>query len=267
MYNFTFINLVIVFFTITSLLPLYSNSVVLVQGKLINKSNNKPIGTKIKFIDDEGKEITSSSNSGEGDFQIVVPSGKKYDVIIEGWLQEKDIQKIDIPVYNSYSELGYEFLLTPLKQGISLASGAFFEKNSEKFNSNFDEVVSELKKLLKHQKGIILEAKISSADSYFKSYKVKENYLDKKGKKKVRDKTVTTEVQLNDLLDKRKLALEEILSSHNIPLKSVNISTELIVNPPKPKVKVKTKGKNKSVSLDELFSENLIITIAKVMKF
>lgn len=257
--------LLLIFFT--SLSGLYSGVVVLVNGKLTNITNKKPIATKINFVSTENKVYTAASNSNDGTYQVVLQSGMDYYVVVEGWLPQAESRFITIAPHNEYAELGYDFQVEQLKKGITILSGNFFEKNSANIPADVKEKFHILKNLFKEQKGLSFEAVIKSSDSYFKSKKVKETY-EHKGKKKTRMATVTSEIQLNELLDKRKQALMDILQEFEIPLKSVNIKTELIVLPSgKEKSRVKTKTKKKSISVEELFSENLSIKIDKVMKF
>jgi hypothetical protein len=240
--------------------------VVLVNGKLLNQSNNKPVATKIKFIDIDGKVNSAASNSEDGSYQIVVQSGKDYGIVVEGWLPSNEMQRISIPAFTEYSELNYDFSLVQIKKGLILSAGNFFEKNSNKIKPEGLEQFQNIKNLLTEQKGLVFEALIRSGDSYFKKKTYNETYKIK-GKTRTRKATLTTESQLLELLDKRKSALIEILETNNIPLKSVNIKVELQVrDPQKNSSKIKTNKKSKSFTIEEVFSENLTISIDKVIK-
>ena len=246
----------------------YSNTgvVILINGKIINTENGKPIAAKVKFIDENGKVHSSSSNSNDGVFQQVLPSGFTYSVFIQGWLTNKELSKIVVPKYSEYAELGYEFRVTELKKGLIISATNFFEKNSDVIKPDAIETLKSIKGLNSTQSGLVFEATINSGDSYFQKKTVKESYTEK-GRKKTRNVVLTPEKQLNELLDKRKEKLISMLNELQIQQNNVNIKTELIVHPPKPKAKVKTKSKSKVISTDEIFADNLIIRIDKVMKF
>jgi hypothetical protein len=243
-----------------------SGVVVLMNGKIVNAENGKPVTAKVKFVDENGKVHSSSSNSSDGVFQQVIPSGYTYSIFFDGWLTENVVNKIVVPKYSEYSELGYEFKVTEIKQGLLISKTNFFEKNSDKINPEAKETLQSLKDLIVNQKGIVFEVSINSADSYFQKKTVKESYTEK-GRKKTRNVVISTEKQLLELLDKRKENLINLLDELKIHQKSINMTTELIVVQPKPKAKIKTKSKSQILSTDEIFADNLIIRVDKVMKF
>lgn len=256
-------NLLIFFF---SAYALQANVVVLVSGKIIDTETGKPVTTKVKFIDDNGKAISTPTNSNDGAFQQVLTSGNSYQVVVEGWLTNNEQKILKIPAFTEYAELGYDFKVKKLQEGLVVSANNFFEKNSEKIKPDAVEEIKSIKELMKNQVGLVFEVTINSSDSYFKKKVVKESYI-QKGRKKTRNGTVTTETQLNELLDKRKNAFIELLKELQIQPKNFNIKTELVVIPPKPKAKINTKSKSKQVHVEELFADNLIIKIEKVMKF
>lgn len=243
----------------------YAGVVVLVKGNLNELSGNKPIGSKIRFIDSDNKESMVNSNSLEGEYQSVLQSGKTYRVVVDGWIVDEENRVLNIPEYDQYAELVYNFKLKKIEAGLKLYSNSFFEKNSAELSDKSSVALDLVSDMIRSQKGIVFEFIISSEDSYFKSIKKTETYKDSKGKNKSRKVTVTTEEQLLNLLEKRKEVILEKLKERNISSKSVNFKLDLIVKKPLPNVKVKAKGK--LAKLDDLFTNNLVIKIDRLMKF
>jgi len=246
---------------IFSAINLYSGVIILINGKLTDKSTGKPIATKIKFIEESGKVHQSNSNSIDGKFQQVLPVGKLYDIVIDGWVIDNHLRTIHIGEYQEYTELEYNYLAEKISVGMIIGSDNIFEKNSSQIKTDKLDILKYVKEFTRNQRGIFLQANISSTDSYFNSKSIKESYLDKRGRKKIRTVKKSNEEQLRQLLDERKNALITKLNELGIPLNNITINTELVVI--KPKVNKKSK---KQVQVEEIFADNLIVKIEKVLK-
>lgn len=253
---------VFIFFVMISI-PLQAGVIILINGKLIDKANGKPISTKVRFIDSTGKEHSSNSNSIDGIFQQVLPSGNSYTMIVDGWVLDYNQRNIVVNDYTEYTEFGYEYQVTKLAAGLVLASGHIFKKNSSELIPESDVLFNYIKELNKTQKGLVFSADISSSDSYFKP-RSKTVKIVEGGKSKSRKIQQSTEAILKDLLDDRKSVLLEKMKELGINPKNVNVKTDLIVKKPMPNIKVKT-GK-KLVKIDDVFSKNLDIKIERIMK-
>jgi hypothetical protein len=240
----------------------YSIVMVLLNGKIIDKSTGKPVATKVKFIEKSGKVHQSNSNSIDGIFQQVMPAGIEYSVIIEGWIPEEKLRKLSVPNYQEYTEFGFEYNVDKIDVGTILASGSIFQSNSSEIKSEFEPLFDYIKEVNKSKKGLIFDAKISTADSYFAPKTISEKYV-VKGKSKTRKVTLTTETQLTKLIDDRQTKLIVKFENMGINSKNLNFTPELVIKKPKPNSKVKSKSK--TLSVEEIFSNNLTIKIERII--
>ncbi len=261
----------IVIISLAGICNLSAGVIVLMNGKLTEKSTGKPIAAKIKFFDKSGKEHSSNSNSNDGAFQQVLPAGNEFTVVVVGWIVSPEKRKFVIQDYSEYTEFEKDFDLVEIKPGITLNTAKLFEKNSSGINSESDDFFKYLKLMSKNQNGVIFEAAINSADSYFETKTVKIQVTEK-GKRKTKSIKTTTDEQLTQLLNQRKVEFLNKLTEFSIPEKSVNIRTELVINKPKPKAKVKSKKKSKKKSIQVIdttpgiFPDDVTLKIDKVIK-
>lgn len=257
----------IILSTFIGVCNLSAGVIVLMNGKLTEKSTGKPIAAKIKFYDKSGKEHSSNSNSNDGVFQQVLPPGNEYTVVVVGWIVSPEKRKLIIQDYKEYTEFSSDFELVEIKPGLTLTSAKIFEKNGSNINAESDEFFKYLKYIGSSHKGVIFEVAINSADSYFETKTVKIQIAEK-GKRKTKNIKSTTDEQLTQLLNQRKVEFLNKLTEYSIPEKSVNIRTELVINKPKPKAKVKTKKKSKTIveTTPELFPDDVILKIDRVIK-
>src|SRR5690606_12539108 len=81
--------------------------VVLVKGKVVNKNNNQPLGTKVEYVDLKTNKSVGSATSNDvtGEFTIVLEYGKKYGVRAEkdGFYAINDF--LDLTKISSYQEI------------------------------------------------------------------------------------------------------------------------------------------------------------------
>lgn len=93
--------------------------VVVFSGKVLNAKTGEPLTARISYETlPEGKESgIASSSPGSGEFQIVLPYGKKYGIVAEvpGFLPISD--NLDITDVEEYREIERNLLMVPIEVG------------------------------------------------------------------------------------------------------------------------------------------------------
>ncbi len=122
--------------------------VVLVKGKVLNKNNNQPLGTKVEYIDLKTNKVVGTANSNDqtGEFNIVLQYGKKYGVRAEkeGFYAINDF--LDLTKIATYQEVVKTLYLVPVEVGATMRlSNVFFEYNKADIQQ---ESADELERLL-----------------------------------------------------------------------------------------------------------------------
>lgn len=102
--------------------------VLLVSGVVYNKKTHKPIGSKIIYETlPEGKEVgVAHSNNLTGEYQIVLPAGKKY-----GFLAQSDgfiavNEHLDLTDVSLYGEITRDLFLIPIEIGQTIRLNNIF---------------------------------------------------------------------------------------------------------------------------------------------
>jgi outer membrane protein OmpA-like peptidoglycan-associated protein len=89
----------------------------MMKGKILAGVPAKPLRTKIKVIDKETQEIIKdvyNPNAKTGDYLIIFPPGKNYDMVIEAEGYKPYVVNIFVPNQNYFYELYQEILLNPV---------------------------------------------------------------------------------------------------------------------------------------------------------
>lgn len=238
------------------------NNVVLLNGYVRDITDGKPVTTKVKFINSSGSILEARTNSEDGSFQLVLPNGHNYNIVIEGYLQTDHDVMFDLSKINKYSEMARTLNVMKLEQGLELLAIDAFVDNDSKPHDTLSKYLDFIKHLLVQQKGLHLELIINSVDSYFKDKTVKKT-ITEKGKKKTVNVNISAQEQLKELLEKRSNTLRELIKPLKIQERNAIITTDLIVAPP-PKPVKKTKSKTPEQPKEPVF--DLTVKIARVMK-
>lgn len=128
-----------------------ANPVVLLTGKVINRKNNKPIESKIKYL-----LLPEGTKAGEahtdpitGEYKIILPYGRKYEFFAgaHGYLSETSF--LDLTNVAEYQERTIDLGLVPIEVGqVVKMNNIFFEyKSSTLAQESFvelDRIVDEM---------------------------------------------------------------------------------------------------------------------------
>ncbi len=91
----------------------------LIKGKILAGEEQKPVPTKIKVVDNESSEkidYVYDPNPATGNYLIIFPPGKDYDMIIEAEGYKPYTMNISIPNQTYFYELYQQIYLYPVKQ-------------------------------------------------------------------------------------------------------------------------------------------------------
>ncbi|MEQ9439718.1 MAG: OmpA family protein [Cyclobacteriaceae bacterium] len=114
----------------------------LIKGRILaGETDPQPIPTKIKVVDVEASEKVDyvySPSAGSGNYLIILPPGRNYDLIIESEGYLPYTVNVNIPNQTDFYELYQEIVLRPIKQfdvivgqEISVKNAFFDVKNSK----------------------------------------------------------------------------------------------------------------------------------------
>nr|WKN38490.1 OmpA family protein [Tunicatimonas sp. TK19036] len=114
----------------------------LIKGRILaGETEPKPIPTKIKVVDVEASQKVDyvySPSAGSGNYLIILPPGRNYDLIIESEGYLPYTVNVNIPNQTNFYELYQEIVLKPIKQfdvivgqEISVKNAFFDIKNSK----------------------------------------------------------------------------------------------------------------------------------------
>ncbi len=92
--------------------------VVLVEGKVLDKKTNKPIGTTITYENAEtGKtEGFARSNPRTGEYKIILPYGVKYQIFAEKEEYFALTEELNLKTVSEYKELKKNLLMAPMEK-------------------------------------------------------------------------------------------------------------------------------------------------------
>lgn len=91
----------------------------LVKGRILDEETGKPVPTKIKIIDNSSSkkiDFVYNPNPETGNYLIIFPPGKNYDMIIESEKYMPYTININVPNQNYFYELYQEVTLKAIKQ-------------------------------------------------------------------------------------------------------------------------------------------------------
>jgi hypothetical protein len=239
---------------------------ILLMGKI--KCNKKPIGINFQLVDEKGRITKSASNSNDGVFQQTLQSGYQYNTYFEGYILDSPESSLNIPPYQKYVEIQKDFSLKKLEPNLKLYSIVAFKSNDSVLTNEGIKQLTKLKEFIRSQSNLRMdfEIRISTLDCYFKSKKYKIDVM-VKNKIKTKTMTLTPEKQSIMMIEARKNSINNYLSELKINSRNIIFTDESVINKNEKKVPIYDKKNKKSITVDDLFPENLTITIAKLYKF
>lgn len=129
------------------------NPVALVKGTIIDPKTNKPLEAKISYWTNNKEVGQATSNSSDGIYQIVLPYGKEYELIIETEGYGKKTDYIDLTKISDYKEITKNInLATENTTAITLPKTQFVYFQTAKWNitpkysEELDKTIKKLKR-------------------------------------------------------------------------------------------------------------------------
>ena len=256
--------ILILFLFLNSLYGIQENVPVLITGKILEISTNKPIGTDIKFIDENGKSAILKSNSLDGFYQQVLMSGKNYKMFLDGFIINGESNSFTIPSYQKYIEINKNFEVKQITNGLEILHNAAFLKNDSSLTPAGVESLKDLKEIISSQKAVIyLDIFLSTADSYFKTITQKQQVIEK-GKKKTKNVTIHPHDQAKNLIESRRNVILDELKKVKVNSRLITFTEDLNYQKSEPK-KAKPSKKGKA-PIPETPVYTLKVNVSKVTK-
>lgn len=221
---------------------LLNSQTLIIKGKVINIKTGEPVSTTFVFIDDNNKMLRTKSNSLDGSYQQAINYGKKYKILLSGYIPIIENEILDLTKFIKYEELNFDIKVKPIEKNYELIIDNIFEPNDTSIvNTNFLEY---LKNFVLLNKNYQLKFIISSEDSWFDKKRINVTTTNSKGKKTTKSITLDTKSQLSKLLDARIRNFKKLLSSNNLFYKDEAFVKELIISSPENKKKKKLVQRN-----------------------
>lgn len=236
------------------------DAVVLLSGKVLDINGN-PLSVKIEFIGDNGKKITTTSNSKDGLYQQVLTPGIKYLVSFKDYLEVSGDGVVYIPNVKKYTEMSRTFTLRKIEEGQELSYFKAFNPNDSILTGNYANEFQRIKDFMSSNLNATIVIVISGKDSWFATKSIKEKYKDSKNRTKTRTVKIQPIEQMTQLLEARKDAVMNYLRTLKIRDKSITIEFDNSMGS-KP---VKTKKKKKA-STETIEHPNVIVKVGKIKK-
>lgn len=131
-------------FTIELSPKMQPDPVVLISGKVLDKSTKRPIGATITYRDiNTGQEVgIAESDPATGAYKIVLPYGKFYSFRAEARNYIAQSENIDLRNISDYQEINRDLYLSKLQVNeVIVLNNVFFEQaKSDLLPSSFDEL-------------------------------------------------------------------------------------------------------------------------------
>lgn len=239
-----FLIILFTFFQVNMALA-HNENIALITGMLYKHDTREPIQTTVYFVDDAG-DIIKAQSEINGQYSIVLPSGKDYVVVTEGYIALNTENILSIPKKKEYQEITMNMELNTISKGDVICTANAFTSNSNVINDEGLLQLLKLKQFLISNSNVKLNIYISAEDTYFAG---------KKGKKGH---------SMESLLDKRASTLRDVLTSMRIKELSYEITT-IPACASKP-IKAAKKGKKKTNNTDNTTIITLKVEIAKILR-
>ncbi len=144
----------------------------MMKGRILAGDPPKPVRTKIKVIDKSSNEIIKdvyNPNAKTGDYLVIFPPNRNYDLVIEAEGYKPYLVNIFVPNQDYFYELYQEILLTPITkdgkvvgQGISVKNAFHDVEKENGAKANNSEVYALMGKLLSSSDSSALGALLES---------------------------------------------------------------------------------------------------------
>jgi len=125
--------------------------VLLIGGRVLDKTTEKPIKARIKMRSlPSGEELgVAHSNEETGEYQIVLPRGTNYAVYAQAQGYIAVEENLNVMKITKYEELQKDLYLVPIRVGETIAlNNVYFEKSSDNLLPDSNPELEELVRLL-----------------------------------------------------------------------------------------------------------------------
>lgn len=134
---------------------------VLLKGTITDKTKSDLMNVKITFKNEQGKEISTVSNSETGKYELLLDGNTAYDVFINSKEIIRLKTKYTTPNTDKYTEVNKDFSVQTIEPGavISLINNAFDDNN---INNKAINELDEVKKILRFNRTIYINVYLLS---------------------------------------------------------------------------------------------------------
>jgi hypothetical protein len=217
-----------------------SSSQVLVKGKVTDEFTGKPMGIDIVFENDKGTKIKIKSNSDNGTYEQLLEAGETYGIILSNYDIIRQKEKIIVDTTKNFKEQSRNFVVKQLTVGRTVLSLDGFEPNTFDLNQGCKDKLDEIETLLKFNRSVKLEFRITSHDSYSKPPQIIETPTKAKKGKKAQKNVPPKQIQaepdptlIKSLVDSRIAAISKFIDGWKLLKQRIEIIPDYtLANPP-----------------------------------
>jgi hypothetical protein len=243
-------------------------NVILLKGVVKDEITGNFVGTKIHFIGPDGKRTSSSSNTTDGSYQLILTPGTFYTVQVDDYIVSNNEKSFQLEDSKDYKEIIKHFTVRRLEAGMFLYNVSVFNPNDSAVTLRAPATVNELKEFMKINNKVHLKVTVSTADSWLPDEKLKVPETDPKKKKKSKTKTITitSKQRLEYLLEARITSLKNYLNQQGIRDTRIEFVKDLVMGKTEKAEKSKSKSKDKKTEPNPSLINNVKIEIGRIMK-
>ncbi len=209
---------------------------VIVKGRVTCEHTGEPVETELEFRASNGKKIRTKSNSITGNWEQVLPSDN-YKVILHSWNVARKTCDLVVQPSEKYKEIHQDFTVKRLLLNDIYLQSYLFKSNSADLMSDFSDIASEIKEVLKYNRAVELTFYVSASDmnkpvetKIIADDKTQSNPKSSKKTAKKQQQTQTETVKAPDytkLLNQRYSVLKSYVSEHFPENTRVNVAIDI----------------------------------------
>lgn len=198
----------------------HSSVQVLLYGVVTDALTKQPVGLTIEFKTSSGKWFKIKSDSITGKYQQVFTAGEQVEATLYHWDVIRERMIINLPDTSKYAEIEKNFEVIKLEQGKIIMQTDAFPTQSSELTEQGRNFLLQLDKVLKFNRNVKLNIRVTAFDTYFKKYNIEERkeIVKIKGKKTTQIHYDTTIIepsveQIRQLVDSRHTQVQSIVGS------------------------------------------------------
>jgi outer membrane protein OmpA-like peptidoglycan-associated protein len=134
--------------------------VIVLTGKIIDETTGKPVKTTVKFssLDDDGEVLEVATNPETGSYSLVLPKGKKYEVLADKKGYFSVAENVDLSNLESFESIEKDLNLVKVEVGKSIKlNNIFFDYQKYSLKNESRKELERLLSVLNNNPNLTIE--------------------------------------------------------------------------------------------------------------